>query len=104
MTASTPLRAGEQLASAECTVRVVVVRAPAAGDLVLTCGAAPMVPAAGGRPSTAGVTDMVTLIGKRYIDENDTLEVLCTSPGIGELRYGGVPLIIKAAKALPASD
>ncbi|WP_420750079.1 hypothetical protein [Rhodococcus sp. O3] len=104
MTTSTPLRAGEQLASAECTVRVVVVRAPADAGGVLACGGSPMVPATGGRPSTAGITDLVTLIGKRYVDENDTLEVLCTSPGVGELTYNGVPLSVKAAKALPASD
>ncbi|MEZ5152666.1 hypothetical protein ACFWDA_01365 [Rhodococcus zopfii] len=104
MTMSTPLRAGEQLASADCTVRVVVVRAPADGEAVLACGGSPMVPATGGRPSTAGITGLVTLIGKRYVNESDTLEVLCTSPGVGELSYDGVPLTVKAAKALPASD
>lgn len=104
MTVPVPLRPGEQLASTVCTTRVVVVRAPAAGRPVITCGGSPIEPATAGRPSTSPVTDPVTLIGKRYVDASETLELLCTSPGVGELSCDGTPMTIKAAKALPASD
>jgi hypothetical protein len=104
VTTSAPLRPGEQLASTVCSTRVIVVRAPAEGAPLIACGGTPMVPATGGRPSTAGMTDPRTLLGKRYVDASETLEVLCTSPGVGELSCDGVPMTIKAAKALPASD
>lgn len=32
------------------------------------------------------------------------MEVLCTKPGQGTLALNGVPLPLKAAKPLPASD
>ncbi|WP_106400105.1 hypothetical protein [Actinocorallia populi] len=99
------LRAGEQLASTACTTRVVVVRAPAGGGAELGCGGNPMVPAASApsaAPSAGG--DAATLIGKRYVNADETIEVLCTSSGAGELSCDGVPMTIKAAKPLPASD
>ncbi|MEU9242711.1 hypothetical protein [Streptomyces sp. NPDC048385] len=45
-----------------------------------------------------------TVIGKRYVDAADTVELLCTASGTGPLTYGGQPMTIKAPKALPASD
>jgi len=100
MTASA-LRVGEQLASTVCTTRVVVVRAAANGELA--CGGSPMVPAASAPAAPAG-GEAATLIGKRYVNADDTLEVLCTSSGSGELTCDGVPMTLKAAKPLPASD
>lgn len=97
------LRPGEQLASTVCAAKVVVVRAPADTDLELTCGGKPLVPAAGAE-AHANNGEPVTLIGKRYVDAADTVELLCTSAGSGELACGGEPMTIKAAKALPASD
>lgn len=101
---ATALRPGSQLASTVCTTRVVVVRAPSANGPEITCGGAPMIAAPAGRPDTSGVKDPVTLIGKRYVDADDTVELLCTAPGIGELSANGVPMTVKAAKTLPASD
>ncbi|MGV9675954.1 hypothetical protein ACWDSJ_11805 [Nocardia sp. NPDC003482] len=103
MTAS--LRPGEQLASTVCGTKVVVVRAPA-DAVALTCGGAPMVPAASApdAPDAADGKEAVTLIGKRYVDSAESVELLCTRSGSGELRLGDEPLTIKAAKALPASD
>lgn len=97
-------RPGEQLASAVCGTRVVVVRAPADGSVVLACGGSPMVPATAAKPSPRAAADAVTLIGKRYVDASGALELLCTSSGTGELSCDGVPMTIKAAKPLPASD
>lgn len=98
------LRPGDQLASTVCTTRVVVVRASAAGARTVTCGGSPMVPAATAQPSPPAGSDPVTLIGKRYVDADGTLELLCTSSGPGELSCDGVPMTQKAAKPLPASD
>jgi hypothetical protein len=109
---STPalgLRPGDQLASTVCTTRVVVIRVPAGEQLTIECGGSPMVagkPVAvtpGERPSPGG-PDAVTLIGKRYVDAAESVELLCTSSGAGALACAGLPMSIKAAKPLPASD
>ncbi|KPI05266.1 hypothetical protein OK074_0404 [Actinobacteria bacterium OK074] len=100
--APTP-RPGDQLASAVCTTRVIVVRAPADGTSALTCGGSPMLPAPAGKPA-APARAAATLIGKRYVDATGTLEVLCTSSGAGELGCDGTPMTLKTAKPLPASD
>lgn len=98
------LKSGSQLASTVCTTRVVVVRLPADRTPEITCGGAPMVAAPPGRPDTKGLSNPATLIGKRYVDANETVELLCTAPGTGELFCDGAPMTIKTAKALPASD
>ncbi len=98
------LRAGEQLASPICTTRVVGVRAPAGGGAEIACGGSPMVPAASAPSAPAAGGEAVTLIGKRYVNADETLELLCTTSGSGELSCDGVPMTLKAAKPLPASD
>jgi hypothetical protein len=98
----TSLRPGDQLASTTSTTRVVVVRVTA-GAPEITCGGQPMVPAEGARPQSADA-EAVTLIGKRYVDAAEAVELLCTFSGGGELCCDGVPMTQKAAKALPASD
>jgi len=97
------LRPGEQLASTVGSTRVVVVRAPAGERPLVACGGEPMVPAAGspGKPSPE---PEATLIGKRYVNEAGTVELLCTCSGSGVLTCDGAPMTIKAAKPLPASD
>jgi hypothetical protein len=44
------------------------------------------------------------VLGKRYVDNDTGLEVLCTKAGPGVLTAEGRELIIKAPAALPASD
>jgi hypothetical protein len=100
------LRPGSRLRSAVDAAEVVVVKAPA-GPVDLRCGGHPMVPlgsdgGAGATPSPDHVGG--TLLGKRYVDADQTLEVLCTKPGDGSLSIGDAPLQIKEAKPLPASD
>jgi len=98
-------RPGQQLVSAVDSTAVVVIRAPA-GECALTCGGVAMVSAdetaapAEPDPSLMGGTQ----IGKRYVDEADALQVLCTKAGEGTLALDGKPLVIQAAKPLPASD
>ena len=100
------LEAGIRLKSAVCDTQVMVVQAPDA-EIEVTCGGAPLVdlaavPAPGG--AIAAGADGGTLIGKRYVDETGTLELLCTKPGKGSLAAGGKPLAVKGAKPLPSSD
>ena len=45
-----------------------------------------------------------SLIGKRYVDAAEALELLCTRGGEGAVSVDGQPLSIKQAKALPSSD
>jgi hypothetical protein len=54
--------------------------------------------------TAAGGADHGVVLGKRYVDEQSGLEVLCTKAGAGPLAADGRPLVIKAAKVLPASD
>jgi hypothetical protein len=111
MTSPAPaLRPGEQLASTVCTARVAVIRAPAQGRPLIACGGEPMVPATSARPPASGNGPdangavAATLIGKRYTDAAETVELLCTSSGAGALSCDGAPMTVKAAKPLPASD
>lgn len=100
------IKPGVRLKSAVCSSEVIVIR----GNLPsvdLRCGGAPMIAAgealAGARtldPASAGGT----LIGKRYVDAGDRIELLCTKAGEGSLTLDGEPLNVKQAKALPASD
>lgn len=98
-------RAGQQLVSAIDSTAVIVIKAPAA-ECTVTCGGVAMVTA--GEPVTAAEPDPAQLggtqIGKRYVDEADTIQLLCTKAGQGTLALDGNPLQIQAAKPLPASD
>jgi len=63
-----------------------------------------MVPGPSGARPLVGAPNAATLIGKRYVDATETVELLCTSAGTGALTCGGVPMTVKSAKPLPASD
>ncbi|WP_416967996.1 hypothetical protein [Streptomyces sp. 4F14] len=95
-------RVGQMLASTVDTTAVIVVRCPDT-ELDITCGGAPMTEGTttgASAPAPAGGT----LLGKRYADEEHGLELLCTKGGPGTLAVDGVPLQVKSAKPLPASD
>jgi hypothetical protein len=98
------LTVGTTLYSAVDSAAVIVVRAPE-GDVTVTYADAEMTtekPAADAGGGAAGQDG--TLLGKRYTDEEGSLELLCTKPGPGALAVNGVALQIKQAKPLPASD
>jgi hypothetical protein len=98
------LRPGDQLASTVCTTRVVVIRAPRDRRPLIACAGSLMVPGPVAPPPSAADADAATLIGKRYVDAAETVELLCTSSGVGILSCDGAPMTVKAAKPLPASD
>jgi hypothetical protein len=102
----TAIKPGVRLKSAVCNGEVIVIRGslPAVD---IRCGGAPMI-VAGDAPPSAATVDPAhaagTLIGKRYVDASDRVEVLCTKGGEGSLTLDGEPLKVKQAKALPSSD
>ncbi len=98
-------RAGQQLVSAVDSTAVIVIKAPAE-ECTVTCGGVVM--ASAGEPVATAAADPSlmggTQIGKRYVDDADTIQLLCTKAGNGTLALNGTPLVIQAAKPLPASD
>jgi hypothetical protein len=97
------LSAGKRLRSKVSDTEIIVIRSPAAA-VELSCGGQPMV--AGPTTAAAGAssTENDTVLGKRYVDTDTGLEVLCTKAGPGVLSADGRQLTIKAPIALPASD
>ncbi len=100
------LKPGLRLKSAVCATEVMVIRAPAL-DAVLACGGAEMLAMSDPAQPAAPIDPALaqgTLIGKRYVDALDRVEVLCTRGGDGSLSLDGVAMPVKQAKALPSSD
>jgi hypothetical protein len=99
----TDLTPGKRLRSNGGGVEIIIVRPPAT-PVELWCGGQPMTanPETGARASSSTEND--TVLGKRYVDIDTGLEVLCTKAGHGVLTAHGRPLTIKAPSALPASD
>ena len=96
------LKPGLRLKSTVCSAEVMVVKG--AGDIVLTCGGAPMT--APGEAAGEAAADQMDgcQVGKRYVNADQSLEVLCIKPGQGTLAAGGEALAVKEAKKLPSSD
>ena len=96
------MKPGTKLRSAVDDTEVMVIKG---GDVVVSCGGAPMVDT---KPAALGAVDPAfadgTKIGKRYVDAAGTIELLCVKAGKGSLSMDGVALQTKDAKPLPASD
>lgn len=100
------VKPGTRLFSAVCSTEMIAVKGPGA-PVDLTIGGATPVAAAADRRSGGRVAPGHgggALMGKRYVDADDTIELLCTKPGDGVPALGGVLLELKEAKAMPASD
>lgn len=99
------LRAGTRLESQVCETNVIVVKtSESLNDL--RAGGARMVPMGGERTSDVALDPVMAQgnsMGKRYVDA-DGAEVLVTRSGAGTLSIGDMPLVLKAANPLPASD
>lgn len=96
------MKPGTKLKSATCDTEVMVIRG---ANLVVDCGGLPMSEARTAQALPPDPAHMQgTMIGKRYVDAANTLELLCTKPGKGSLSLGGAALQIKEAKPLPSSD
>lgn len=100
------LKSGTRLKSAACDTEVMVTKA-AGDEIQLTCGGVEMLEMAAAKPAGASpdaAHAAGTLVGKRYVDEGEKFEFLCTKGGKGNLAINGAALQIKQAKALPSSD
>lgn len=99
------LKTGGRLGSSVCDAEVMVITAPG-GESSLTCGGAAMVEA--GTANEKGTIDPDQAegvqIGKRYVDEGGTLELLGIKPGKGSLALNGTRLLLKDSKKLPKTD
>jgi hypothetical protein len=102
---SITLKPGARLISSVCTTELITVKAPK-DPIELTIGGVP--PAASAAERAGGEVVVGhrggALMGKRYVDAADTIELLCTKAGDGVPAIGGVVLDVRGAKALPASD
>lgn len=98
------LKPGTRLYSAVCETELMTIRAPAEPIALTIGGVEPVLDAA---ERGGGVVDGHgggSAMGKRYVDDAGTLEVLCTKTGEGVPAVDGALLETKDAKALPASD
>jgi hypothetical protein len=98
------LKNGTRLTSQVCDTQVIVVKTADSLD-DLRCGGAPMV-AFGAESATAEIDPAFAegnLMGKRYVDDGGA-EILVTKAGTGTLAVGAIPLHLKVATPLPASD
>ena len=99
------IKPGTKWNSVTCQTQVMALRVPAGAELELTCGGTEMTTdEPGERGSPAADAAGGTLVGKRYVDEGETMEFLCTRGGEGSLAVNGIALGIKEAKKLPSSD
>src|SRR5271170_7766856 len=93
------LKAGARLKSAVSDVQIMILRAPA-GPLDPRCHGVPMLPVTDA-PSAGAAADEAfageCLTGKRYVDQSEAIELLCTNGGAGVLSLGSVRLAIKQA-------
>ncbi|HEY5096871.1 MAG TPA: hypothetical protein VII46_02445 [Acidimicrobiales bacterium] len=99
------LKPGLRLSSQVCDGEIVVIKG--SGEHALECGGAPTVPvgdSAAHRGAPADDLSDGTLLGKRYTNDEETVEILCTKPGVGTLTFDGQVLTLKETKPLPASD
>ncbi len=98
------LKAGQKLKSSVDDTQVMVIK-PIPGEHELSCGGSPMIEIA---DAPSGTLDPAhaegTLLGKRYVNEDESVELLCVKGGAGSLSLDGVRLATKQPKALPSSD
>lgn len=99
------IKTGTRLKSQVCDTEVIVIKPGdglddlrAGGSLMYEIGSE----ASGDATLDPNFADG-NVMGKRYVDESGA-EVLVTKAGAGTLSIGDVPLSLKEAKPLPASD
>ncbi len=100
------MKPGLRLKSAVCPTQIMIIRSPPM-TADICCGGVEMLalaeqPAPGAQLDPAKAQG--SLIGKRYVDAQDRVEMLCTQGGAGSLTIDGVLMELKRAKALPSSD
>lgn len=98
------LNVGLKLKSSTCSTQIIVLKA-VLGEHELSCGGAEMIEMAdtATKELNPAFADGA-LTGKRYVTEDESLEILCTKEGAGSLALDGMKLAVKQPKKLPSSD
>lgn len=102
----TAIKPGLRLKSAVCSTEIMIIRTPPV-HADICCGGVQMLALTEQPPAGAQIDPGQahgSLIGKRYVDAQDRVELLCTQGGTGSLTLDGVLMTLKQAKALPSSD
>ena len=97
------LKAGTRLQSQVCSTEVMVIKC---GDVAaVECGGHAMSDTGQDVSGSieAGFADG-TQVGKRYVNESQSLELLCVKAEDGSLSVDGTKLSVKESKQLPSSD
>lgn len=99
------LKSGTRLVSAVCSTEMITVKAPS-GEVALTIGGVEPLTSAGSRTggSVAEGHGGGTAVGKRYVDADGSVELLCTKAGDGVPALDGSVMQLKDAAPLPTSD
>lgn len=103
---SIAVKSGARLFSNVCKAEFMAVKVPG-GDIDITIGGVVPATSAAERTGAGAIVDGHgggSAMGKRYVSDDDSVELLCTKPGDGVPALNGTPLQIKDAKAMPASD
>lgn len=98
------IKPGQRLKSCVCETEVMIIKY--VGTAEISCGGVLMAntnkAVEGGKAKPGFMTG--TLLGKRYINDDGSIELLCIKGGAGSLAADGIALAVKEAKPLPSSD
>ncbi len=99
------LRNGLRLFGAASETECIVVTAPSE-PVAITIGGHPPLASANERGDATLLDghDGGCVMGKRYVNADESVEVLCVKPGAGAVAVDGVLLTEKGASPLPSSD
>ena len=98
------IKPGVRLKSQVCSGEAMVVKG---AGVTLTCGGVPMIgiDEEADAGATADAEHMYEcLIGKRYVNAEEDIELLCVKAGEGSFGCDGQMLMGKETKRLPSSD
>ena len=97
------LKTGMRLFAQNSTCEIIVVKT---SDTIgsVSCAGLDMLPAAPTEAARQAPDGPLVELGKRYTDDDNLVEILCTKAGAGPLAIEGRVLALKTAKPLPASD
>lgn len=100
------LKPGMRLKSAVSDVEIMVVKGNPGIAVNLCCGGEPVLEMGEQANADASRADIdgETLMGKRYVNAEQSIELLCTRGGQGALSVDDTPMTPREARALPSSD
>lgn len=97
------LKIGMRLFAQNSSCEVIVIKISGTVGAI-SCAGLEMLPDAPGETVPKTSDGPLVELGKRYSEEDELIELLCSKGGVGPLAADGRVLRLKAAKPLPASD